>query len=232
MSETMTNDKALPQVEGTAPQIAGRISLLAAAACLTFLAALHLLSPEFDPSWRMVSEYALGKYGWVLSLMFIAWALSSWALTFAIAPQVKSMAGKIGLVFLIASGIGEAMAAVFDVSHSLHSLAALIGIGSLPIAAMLISVSLARTDGWSDRKKTLLLTANLTWASVLLMAATFGILIFTFMQTGIEMTGEPVTVLPAGVIALVGWANRLLILVYCGWLMTLAAYAVKPPHVS
>jgi len=45
---------------------------------LLFLASLHVLSPEFDPSWRIVSEYALGNFGWVLSLMFVSWAVSWW----------------------------------------------------------------------------------------------------------------------------------------------------------
>ena len=102
---------------------AARLSLAAAIATLLTLAVLHLLSPEFDPSWRMVSEYANGGYGWVLSLMFASWAVSSWALAFAIWPQVGTRAGKIGLFFLIAAGIGEAMASVFDINHSLHDLA-------------------------------------------------------------------------------------------------------------
>ena len=62
---------------------AARLSLAAAIATLLTLAVLHLLSPEFDPSWRMVSEYANGGYGWVLSLMFASWAVSSWALAFS-----------------------------------------------------------------------------------------------------------------------------------------------------
>jgi len=32
---------------------------------------LHVLSPEFSPSRRVISEYALGHYPWVLSLMFL-----------------------------------------------------------------------------------------------------------------------------------------------------------------
>jgi hypothetical protein len=48
----------------------------------------------------MVSEYANGQYGWVLSLMFASWALSSWALVFAIRLQARTIAGRIGLVLL------------------------------------------------------------------------------------------------------------------------------------
>jgi membrane-bound metal-dependent hydrolase YbcI (DUF457 family) len=86
---------------------AARLAIAAAAAVLLLLASLHVLSPEFDPSWRMVSEYANGHYGWVLSLMFASWAVSSWALAFAIRSQVRTIAGKIGLVFLIAAGVGD-----------------------------------------------------------------------------------------------------------------------------
>ena len=135
------------------------------------------------------------------------------------------MPGKIGLFFLIAAGIGEAMASVFDINHPLHGLAGMIGIGSLPVAALLISVSLGRTQAWSAAKKALLWTANLTWISVVLMAATFAILMITYTQAGGDMTAETtITTLPAGVIALVGWANRLLIVVYCVWAMTVARH--------
>jgi len=206
-----------------------RLTIIASMAALLSLAILHVLSPEFAPSWRMVSEYANGDYSWVLSLMFIFWALSSWILAFTIWSEVKTMPGKIGLYFLIASGIGEAMASVFDINHSLHGLAALIGIGSLPIAALLISASLGRAEGWSAARKALLWTANLTWISVLLMAATFAILIATYTQAGGDMTAEStaITTLPAGVIALVGWTNRFLIVVYCVWVTTAAWLTIR-----
>ena len=226
MKEVISNDVTVTRQVAVNSQTAARLSFAAGITTLALLAALHILSPELDPSWRMVSEYANGQYGWVLSLMFVAWAVSSWALAFTVWPQVKTTAGKIGLVFLIAAGVGEAMASVFDINHSLHGLAAMIGIGSLPVAAMLISVSLGRTQAWSAAKKALLWTANLTWVSVILMAATFIILIVTYTQAGGEMTSE-VTVLPPGVIALVGWANRLLIVAYCVWVMTVASGAAK-----
>jgi hypothetical protein len=44
------------------------LAIAASAATLLLLASLHFLSPEFDPSWRMVSEYAFGHFGPVLSL--------------------------------------------------------------------------------------------------------------------------------------------------------------------
>ena len=230
MNEVISKDKDSVRSEIAIPQIAGRISFMAGVTNLALLVALHFLSPEFDPSWRMVSEYANGQYGWVLSLMFAFWAVSSWALAFAIWSQVRTRPGKLGLFFLIAAGIGEVMASVFDINHPLHGLAGMIGIGSLPVAAMLISVSLARTQAWFAAKKALLWTANLTWISVVLMAATFAILMITYAQSGVDMSAETtITTLPAGVIALVGWANRLLVVVYCVWVMTVAWHAANAP---
>jgi hypothetical protein len=199
------------------------------AAALLFLASLHILSPEFDPSWHMVSEYANGSYGWVLSLMFAAWGISSWILAYMLWPQVNTTAGKIGLIFLILAGIGEAMAAVFDINHPpFHDLAGFMGIGSLPVAAMLISVHLSRSQAWASAKKPLLWTANLTWISVLLLIVSFIIMVVTFIQTGGDMnTTEVPTTLPAGVIGIVGWTNRFLIIAYCVWVMTVAWQAIR-----
>ncbi len=118
----------IPEIE----IIGALLAIVAAAATLLLLASLHILSPEFDPSFRMVSEYALGHYGWVLSLMFLAWGMSSWALAVAIWSQVNTFAGKVGWWFLVIAGIGEAMASVFDVTHDPgHSIAGVLGLGGI-----------------------------------------------------------------------------------------------------
>jgi hypothetical protein len=224
MKETVLNDVTTSKQSVANSHFIARLSMAASVGSLLSLGALHILSPEFAPSWRMVSEYANGAYSWVLSLMFAFWAISTWALAYAIWPEIKTTGGKIGMFFLIAAGVGEAMGGLFDINHPLHGLAALIGIGSLPIAAMLISGRLSRTSPWSDAKKALLWTANLTWISVLLMAVTFIIMIVTFTQSGGEVPAEGtvVTALPPGVIALVGWANRFLVIAYNAWVMFVA----------
>ena len=87
-------------------QIAAQLSFGAAATSLLLLAALHVVSPEFDPSWRMVSGYALGKYGWMLTLMFVSLALSCAALFVGIRSSVSTIAGKVGLACLLAAVVG------------------------------------------------------------------------------------------------------------------------------
>ena len=213
-------------------QISSTSSLLAigmSVAVLILLVSLHFLSPEFNPAWRMVSEYANGKYPMILSVMFFLWGAASWALAYTLWPHVQTTAGKIGLLFLVVAGIGEAMAAVFDINHKLHSLSAMIGIPGLSIAAMLISVALVRTEPWSIARTSLLWTANLTWVSILLMGIAFAVMMATYAQAGGDVfaNAEVVTTLPKGIIALVGWANRFLIVVYCAWVMTVAWLAIK-----
>jgi len=188
---------------------AAHLSLASGVATIALLVALHLLSPEFDPSWRMVSEYALGDYGWVLSLMFLTWALSCVMLFFAIKSQIHTIGGKIGLGFLLVSAVGTGMAAFFDISHSLHGLAFMIGIPSLPIGALLISISLVRNQDWASARRSLLWLANLPWVSIVLMVI--------MMFIGLSQSGGEF-----GPNVLIGWPNRLVVLAYCVWLMAAA----------
>src|SRR6266700_3677638 len=211
-------------------EVAGALlSIVAVAAVLLLLASLHVLSPEFDPSFRMVSEYALGHYGWVLSLMFLAWGISSWALAAAIWSQVKTKAGKVGLWFLVIAGIGEAMASVFDITHDTgHSIAGVLGIGGFPIAALLLSVSLGRIQAWRSVKKPLLWIANLNWISVVLLGAALVLMTVQFSQAnGGQLPQHAPTALPAGVLGLDGWADRLIVLSNCLWVFVAAWHAMK-----
>jgi uncharacterized membrane protein len=228
-SETLVGEPSKPRISVPA----ARLSIAASAAVLLLLAGLHVLSPEFDPSWRMVSEYANGHYAWVLSLMFVFWGLSSWALAFAIWSQLPTRAGKIGLAFLIAAGVGEAMASGFDINHqSLHGLAGFIGVLSLPVAAMVISVGLGRTRAWSAARRALLWTATLTWISLVLMFIGLFVMFVTYTHSGgrVPADGKSLplgAVLPYGTIPVVGYANRFLVIAYCAWVIVAAWQAIK-----
>ncbi|CCH55062.1 hypothetical protein BN8_04296 [Fibrisoma limi BUZ 3] len=161
--------------------------------------------------------------------MFGAWAVNSWSLGVAIRSQLTTTWGKIGLLFLILAGMGEAMAAVFDITHPLHTVADGLGIPCLPVAAMLICIQLSRRPAWYPAKKMLLWTANLTWVSVVIAAGTFVLLLVTYSQAGgdLNASSTSVTVLPAGTIGLVGWANRLLVVLYCVWAVTVAWQSIR-----
>src|SRR5215207_3750678 len=111
-----------------------KLSFVFAVSTIALLFLLHLLSPEFGPSWRMVSEYAYGQHQWALTLFFLSWGISSWCLSILLWNAVTTKLAKIGVVLLFISGIGEASASIFDVEHSLHGLSGALGVPTLPVA--------------------------------------------------------------------------------------------------
>jgi hypothetical protein len=144
--------------------------------------------------------------------MFLSWAIGSWALAFGIRSQVRTLGGRIGLVFLLVAGAGEALAAPFDVTWPrLHGLAGLLGVPSLPTAAMLISVSLGRAPAWAPARRWVLWTATLTWISLALMVAAMCTL------------RGPV----GGAQVPIGWPNRLLVTSYALWAISVAWQAIR-----
>ncbi|MBK9976817.1 MAG: DUF998 domain-containing protein [Gemmatimonadetes bacterium] len=57
-----------------------RLTLAASATAILALLALHALRADLSPATHMISEYAVGAHGWVMTLCFYAFALASLAL--------------------------------------------------------------------------------------------------------------------------------------------------------
>lgn len=211
-----------PQV-ATRSRAAARLSLFAAALFLVLLAVLHIIKPELDPSWRMVSEYAIGDYGWLMSLAFLSLALSCVSLVTALRRQMPTLSGKIGLVILSATAVGLTLGGVFKTdpitinpgavtfSGNMHGLGALIGLPTFPIAATLISLSLTRSKTWATSKRSYLLMLGLAWVSLVVFV--------TAMATMFKGTFNPTV--------LIGWPNRLLMVTQCAWMMSIAWQMVR-----
>ena len=199
--------------------IAAGTAFVMALATLLLLAVLHLVSPEFDPSWRMVSEYANGRYGLILSLLFTCWAVSSWSLAYALLPFAGNILAKTGVGLLVIAGIGEVMAAIFDINHPLHMLSAILGMNGLPIAALLIGFGLARHGYWRGDRRLMIAISTLPLLGVVLMSAAMAHMFTALSRAGIAMSAEskPLDALPPGVVLFSGWANRLLIVSFCAW---------------
>jgi len=78
------------------------------AGCLfaLLLLGLHLVEPEFDPTWRFVSEYALGRAGWMMTVAFISLAISLLAAALALVRHVRTIFGYVGLAILALAACG------------------------------------------------------------------------------------------------------------------------------
>jgi hypothetical protein len=204
------------------------VALLATAVSVASLVLLHVLSPELSPSWRMVSEYANGRHPWLLTIVFVGWALSSFALLVALRPLSASKLGIAGLIFLFLAGVGQVMGGLFDINHTLHGPAAIIGIPALCVAAVLLTLAFARRAGsaappaWS---------AHAPWVSFVLMLGAFALFASSLQSAGIDMAAQsgPLKELPQGVTGYVGWANRLLFAASFLWVALIARSILRRP---
>lgn len=209
-----------------ASQVFGLIAIGATAVSLAALIGLHVVSPEFAPSWRMVSEYANGAHAWLLAVVFLAWAASSFALLALLWPLSASTLGKVGLLFLFLAGIGQAMGGLFDINHKLHGPAAMIGIPSLCVAAVLLTLAMVRQAGVAAPP---LWAAHLPWIGFVLMLGAFALFMSALKAAGIDVAAQttPLNELPSGVSAYVGWANRLLFAASYNWTVLTALAALR-----
>jgi hypothetical protein len=202
--------------EWSAP--AAYLAIVATAVSAGALLLLHAWSPELAPSWRMVSEYANGRAPWLLTVVFAAWAISSFALAAALWPMSSSTLGQIGFLLLVLAGVGQTMGALFDINHRLHGPAAIIGIPALCLAAVVLTSAMARHAAIDAPP---VWTAHLPWISFALMLGTLGLFFSALTAAGVDLSGQtaPLKELPPGVTGYVGWANRLLFAASYVWVV-------------
>jgi hypothetical protein len=197
-------------------------SITAGVVSLLSLLALHFTSPEFKPGWRMVSEYAMGKYKWILTLFFFMWGISSLFLAIGLVQIVTGFWANFAIILLAISGIGAICGGLFDVKHNLHGLAFALGVPPLPIAALIITYHLLNNN--IIAQKNALIAAHSTWISIIIMGISMMLMFTGFKKAGVtwDKDSPPPTVVPKGVIALGGYANRLLVFCYIFWVIYIA----------
>src|SRR5262245_41456898 len=181
--------------------------------CVAFLAilsVLHVLEPEFNPP-HFISEYQLGRFGWLMSLAFFCLGAASLAL-FAAARQ-STGPGRLGTWGLLIIGIAYFCGGIFPpdpnwfVGSILHGIGGLVVIFGSPIAFTLVSMGFVRDEASSTAARPLIWTATLTWLSLALFYGS-------------------VVAFPLSSSSVVGWTNRILIMTYVLWLLV-AAFHVR-----
>ena len=198
---------------------AARVALGASALFILLLGSLHLLEPEFDPTWRFISEYMLGAFGWMMILAFVAMAIALASIGISILSQVRTVIGYIGFVVLALAVVGYLIAAFnktdpiftpmdeLTKSGRMHVLGA--SLDYAPLAFLLLSFSLARNQAWNPIRKRLFVTAILT----ILFTIAF---IAMLPQDGVFGPG-----------VLAGLMGRFLVLSYFSWIGVVALHVLK-----
>jgi Protein of unknown function (DUF998) len=210
-------------------RIAARIALMFAAIFLAILLLLHFLEPEFDPSWRMISEYEIGHYGWMMSLAFFCWGGSVLALFVAIGRSLRTIAGLIGRGWLLVIGFALFGAGIFitnpitdttpSTANSLHTLCGAIVILTFPFAASLIAGSLSRSQ------ESAIARHRLIWGTILVWLGLFAFFASIIISRIINPTAGRV-----GPAVFLGWPNRFLVVADIIWLVIFALNTLPIPR--
>ena len=203
------------------------IAMGGAALFVALLTALHVIRPDLDPSWTVISAYALGEFGWVMTLALAAMAAGCAALAAELGRHARSRIGRIGLAVLLTSAAGFALAALFpsdpittrpdrqSVSWQLHSAGAMLG-GAIPLAALALTWALTRLPAWTGARAWLWSATAAAWIGDAVFIAAMA----TMLPRGGGSLGPDV---------LVGWPNRLMIVTYCAWVFIAAWQASRRP---
>ncbi len=220
----MTPKTALPYALVGSSRIAVRIAIGLSGAFLAILFLLHFLEPEFDPSWRMISEYELGQYGWMMSLAFFCWGGSVLALRTILSRTLRTRGGRIGQWWLLVIGVALFGAGIFitdpitnpttSTANSLHTLCGAFVILTFPMAATLVARSLTRSQDGKTARGTLFWTTLLVWIG---LVAYFGSIIISNLSNPAAGRNGPEV--------LIGWPNRFMVVVYNLWIITVALHA-------
>jgi hypothetical protein len=149
----MAEDKVKARSATAISRTAALLAFAGAATFVVLLVTLHFIKPGLDPSWRMVSEYEIGRHGWIMVLAFLSLAFSCVALLVAVRSQIRTTGGRVGLALLLVSAAG------------------------ITIAATLISWGLARDQAWSAARGSLLWMAALTLIGLLVFVASVAVML-------------------------------------------------------
>ena len=201
-------------------------AIVFAATFLIILFLLHFLKPELDPSWRMISEYEIGRFGWLMRLAFFAWGASVIAMLLTVWPSLQPVAGTIARWWFVLIAIALFGAGIFktdpitDLTDSavnkLHTICGALVILSFPIAATLAVLSLLGDPAWSASQALLLIATALTWVGV----------VAYFASITISMKRDP-SAGRSGPTIRMGWPNRFMVVMYIVWIIVVAATSLR-----
>lgn len=139
---------------------------------------LHFLRPDYAPASHMISEYAIGPYGWVMRTVFIALSCASMMLFVGLLLRgPNSFLSRLGATLLGIASIGLLVSAIYSMdapgapstsSGDIHDISFFVNVGSAFVTSVLLSASFGRDIRWRSYQRTsIVLTALLVVAFVL-----------------------------------------------------------------
>jgi len=180
----------------------------------------------------MISEYEIGRFGWMMRLAFFCWSAAVLAMLISIWPYLQPISGTISRWWFVLIVIALVGAGIFKTNpitenspnpvNTIHTICGSIVILTFPIAATLAVHSLLHKPLWSTSQPLLIFGTVLTWIGVVAYFASIiisGIVHPSLVKSSsVEVDGPHV---------LQGWPNRFLVVTYIIWLIIIAETALR-----
>jgi hypothetical protein len=197
------------------------IGLIGAIAFSIILILLHFLKQENDPSWRMISEYQIGRYGWLMRLAFFCWSLGVFGVAVALSQHVSAIA-DILLIIIAISMLGAGIFVTDPITtpnesqsraSKLHTIFGVITIIGTPFVVTAVDWSLSGNPITASIQPYLLWLTLLVWIGFI-----------AFISAIAHFGAKKISLGPQ---AKIGWPNRFMVFTYVVWLVTVAAAIAK-----
>jgi hypothetical protein len=182
----------------------------AAIGCLAYaglaLLLMHLLRSDLAPASHMISEYAVGTFGWVMQSVFVGLSLGCGALLLGLTFNgPASITARLGILLLGVASVGLIVSAIYPMdlpgtpstrAGEMHDLSFMVNVGSIALAIVLLTVSFGSDLRWRPFRRTSI--------------ALFSLIALAFVLQFLTLhKGAPY-----------GLANRFFIAVVIAWLIT------------
>lgn len=201
------------------------ITKISAIAFIVILVLFHFLNTSVNPNWQPISEYALGKGGFLMNCAFILLGISFLFLGISLLQKVPNIGTKVGAILLLISAAGTLTAGIFNtdpittlpenisISGKIHSTAAGL-LGFMILSTIFITVQFYKQNIWRPYKKSMLTLTAILWISELSLIGFMGY--FLGGTNAMISADTPI-----------GWPGRIVIILCAIWCYVCANYIHK-----
>lgn len=196
------------------------LAQISGAIFLFLLTLLHFLKPEISVNYRLISEYEIGNFGFLMRIAFLSWGAGFLCLSLSVWNVLTDITGKIAKYWLLIISIAVMCAGIFvtqpitDIVRTqtdrIHAICGATMIFTFPIVATLFTRSLSKIESFKDEKSKLFWLTFFVWLGFL----TFFVSMIVYApQIKARAYSDAI---------LIGYPNRLMVILYTIWLIGIA----------
>lgn len=166
----MTNLRS-GRASGFTPAFFGTVTIVCFTYGMLVLLLMHVLRPDYAPAVHMISEYAVGQYGWVMTTCFLAMAGGCLMLLFGLALSGPgSSLAWVGTLLLAVPSVGLVISALFPMDGTgapstrtgdIHDISFLVNVVSIFLTTVLLSVGFGSSPRWRSFQRTAVILSSL-----------------------------------------------------------------------